>query len=91
MGYYYTMITTITGKNQVTVPAALARRANIHPGTRLDWELGDDAETLVVRVLPDAATLASQLRGSGRKYKQGGVNAVENLVRERGREDRERV
>lgn len=90
MGYSYSMITTITGKNQVTVPAALARQANIHPGTRLDWALAADKETLVAKVLPDPATVASHLRGSGRKYRQQGSSAVTNLVRERDREDRER-
>jgi AbrB family looped-hinge helix DNA binding protein len=89
MAYANAMITTITGKNQVTVPAALARLVNIHPGTRLDWELADE-ETLLVRVLPDPASLASQLCGSGRRYKRQGVDAVENLVRERERDDRER-
>ena len=84
------MITTITGKNQVTVPAAIVSRANIHPGTRLDWELGDSKGTLLVRVLPDTATVASQLRGCGRKYKRRDGSAVQNLVRERGSEDWER-
>lgn len=84
------MITTITGKNQVTVPAALAKRANIRPGTRLDWELGDSADALIVRVLPDTATVASQLRGRGRKYQRRATSAVRNLVRERALEERER-
>ena len=67
-----------------------ANQANIHPGTRLDWELSDEEGTLIVRVLPDAATVASQLCGNGRDYKRKGSNAVENLVRERAAEDRER-
>lgn len=84
------MITTITGKNQVTVPAAIVGRANIHPGTRLDWEQGEAEDTLIVHVLPDTATTASRLRGRGKKYKRHGSNAVQNLVREREREDQER-
>ena len=84
------MITTITGKNQVTVPAAIARRADIHPGTRLDWEMADTEGVLVVRVLPDPATLASAVCGRGRKYKRSDADAVRNLVSEREREDRER-
>lgn len=83
------MITTITGKNQVTVPAAIANQANIRPGMRLDWEISDEDEAkLIVRVLPDPATVASQLRGSGRRYRTSNKrSAVENLVRERSRED----
>jgi bifunctional DNA-binding transcriptional regulator/antitoxin component of YhaV-PrlF toxin-antitoxin module len=84
------MITTITGKNQVTVPAALATKAKVHPGTRLDWELSDEADTFVVHILPDAGTVASSLRGRGRQYRRRGTSAVRNLVRERAREDRER-
>lgn len=84
------MITTITGKNQVTVPAAIAAQTNMHPGTRLDWELAKQEGVLIVHVLPDPAELASGLRGSGRKYRRPGASAVGNLVRERAREDRER-
>jgi len=84
------MITTITGKNQVTVPAAIVSHADIHPGTRLDWEPGETKETIIVHVLPDAATIASRLKGRGKAYKRRGGSAVRNLVREREREDRER-
>ena len=84
------MITTITGKNQVTVPAALAVQAAVHSGTRLDWELAEGRDMFVVHILPDPATVASSLRGRGRKYRRGGASAVRKLVRERAREDRER-
>ena len=83
------MITTITGKNQITVPSAIVEKAHLHPGTRLDWEIGVEGQTLTVRVLPDIATLASQVRGSGRKHKKRGASAVANLIVERGRDDRE--
>jgi bifunctional DNA-binding transcriptional regulator/antitoxin component of YhaV-PrlF toxin-antitoxin module len=84
------MITTITGKNQVTVPAAIANRANIHLGTRLAWEQGENSDTIIVHVLPDKATIASQLRGCGKSFKRGGSSAVRNLVRERAHDDSER-
>ena len=81
------MITTITGKNQVTVPAALASRANIRAGTKLDWELGDTEDTLIVHVIPDPGTLAARLRGRGKRCKSREGSAVENLIAERTRED----
>jgi AbrB family looped-hinge helix DNA binding protein len=31
------MITTVAGKNQITIPAELARELDISPGTKLDW------------------------------------------------------
>jgi bifunctional DNA-binding transcriptional regulator/antitoxin component of YhaV-PrlF toxin-antitoxin module len=81
------MSTTVTGKNQVTVPASLASRANMRPGTRLDWELAESGDTLIVHVLPDTATGATRLRGSGRKHRRHGGSAVQNLVKERAQED----
>lgn len=36
------MITTITGKNQVTVPASIVSQYNMRAGTRLDWEPGEE-------------------------------------------------
>ena len=36
------MITTITGKNQITIPAKLAVQLNIQPGMRIDWSVNDD-------------------------------------------------
>lgn len=89
-GYSHSMITTVTGKNQVTVPVAIANHADIHPGTRLDWEPGETKDTIIVHVLPDAATIASRLRGRGKAYKRRGGSAVRNLAREREREDRGR-
>ncbi len=84
------MITTITGKNQVTVPAAIVKCANIHAGTRLSWEQGESSDTIIVHVLPDAGVLASRLRGAGKVFKRGNSSAVQNLVRERIRDDTER-
>jgi hypothetical protein len=89
MRHAFAMITTLTGKNQVTVPARLAVRANLHPGTRLDWELAESGDRLIAHVLPDVATLASRLRGAGRAHLRHGQTPVQNLIRERAREDRE--
>ena len=49
------MITTITGKNQVTVPAAIAAQTNMHPGTRLDWELAKQEGVLIEERVGDIA------------------------------------
>ena len=43
---------------------------------------------LIARVLPDTATLASELRGHGRKHRRDRGSAVGNLVRERAEEYR---
>jgi AbrB family looped-hinge helix DNA binding protein len=35
------MITTVTGKNQITIPAKLANQLGIQPGTRIEWSIGE--------------------------------------------------
>ncbi len=80
------MITTVTGKNQVTVPSEIAQKAHIHRGTRLEWSPTDRDDVLQVRVLPDRATLASRLRGRGKQKARLGAGAVERLIQERDRE-----
>jgi AbrB family looped-hinge helix DNA binding protein len=82
------MITTVTGKNQVTIPAELARELDITPGTRLDWAKGD-AGILVVRIVPSRAELARRLAGRGRKYLRKGIDPIRALVEDRSREDSE--
>lgn len=84
------MITTVTGKNRVTVPAGIATGEEIRPGTKLDWELTDVAHVLRVRVLPDPARLAATLEGHGKRFLREGHSPVEALIREREREDEER-
>ncbi len=50
------MITTVTGKNQITIPAELARELDIAPGTRLDWAKGETG-VLIVKIIPNRAEL----------------------------------
>ena len=98
------MITTITGKNQITVPSAIVEKAHLHPGTRLDWEIGVEGQTLggrhIVGCDGEKSTIlrlplnrmcraTAKVRGSGRKHKKRGASAVANLIVERGRDDRE--
>ena len=82
------MITTVTGKNQITIPAELARELDISPGTRLDWsKRGHD--TAIVRIVPNRSELARRLAGRGRKYLRAGVNPIQDLIDDRVREDKE--
>ena len=81
------MITRITGKNQVTVPAEIVGKAGLRPGTRLDWRTTDREGVLEVLVLPDIATLASGLRGRGNSFRRHDGSAVDRLLREREQEE----
>jgi len=84
------MITTVTGRNQVTVPADIAAKTGIRAGARLDWELTDDAGVLRVRILPDPARIATSLEGRGKRFLTGGKNPVDSLIHSRESEDLER-
>jgi bifunctional DNA-binding transcriptional regulator/antitoxin component of YhaV-PrlF toxin-antitoxin module len=85
--YYLSVITRITGKNQVTVPAEIVRKARLSHGTRLEWRLTDREDVLEVRVLPDQSSLAHALRGRGRKSLRKRGSAVDRLIAERRREN----
>lgn len=82
-----TMITTVTTKNMVTIPAALSRKMGITPGFRLDWqEPADGSSEVRVRIIPTRAVLARQLMGSAAKWSPE-RDAVRDLIEERAGED----
>jgi AbrB family looped-hinge helix DNA binding protein len=82
------MITTVTDKNQITIPAELARELDIAPGTRLDWAKGVHG-TLIVKIIPNRAELARRLAGRGRRHLRQGSKPIRDLVQDRVREDLE--
>ena len=67
------MTTTMTGHNQTTIPAKLAKRFSLKPGTRFEWREGLAPDEIVCRILPDASKLAAELRGAGKKYLKAAV------------------
>jgi len=80
------MITTVTGNNQVTIPAELARRFNIKAGTRLEWTSEADG-ALLVKPLPSRGELARRLAGIGQPWLKPGDDPIADLIRERVAED----
>lgn len=82
------MITTVTGKNQVTIPAELAREFNIKAGTQLEWTR-DEQGDLRVRPLPSRGELADRLQGFGRQWLAPGDDPIAGLIDERANEDAE--
>lgn len=76
------MITTVTQKNMVTIPAEVARRYGIRPGFRLAWQAQPDSDEIVVRVIPDRREMARRLLGAGRRFGPD-RDAVAELVAER--------
>jgi|GEM_PF-488681 len=68
MDYSFPMITTVTGKNQISIPAALAHELGLKPGSRIDWRRTAESDQMLCRVLPHPAEAAAGLRGAGRKH-----------------------
>jgi superfamily II DNA or RNA helicase/bifunctional DNA-binding transcriptional regulator/antitoxin component of YhaV-PrlF toxin-antitoxin module len=84
--YTRSMITTITGKNQVTLPAEIVRALELTPGTQLDWSIGPD-HTLIATPVLSRAQRAEALIGAGRRYLRPGSDPVRDLIVERQQDD----
>ncbi|HQV29457.1 MAG: AbrB/MazE/SpoVT family DNA-binding domain-containing protein [Anaerolineae bacterium] len=82
------MITTITGKNQVTLPAEIVKALALTPGTRLEWRIGPDG-SIVAQPRPSRARLAVAFLGSGRRLLKPGDDPVAELIAAREAEDAE--
>jgi bifunctional DNA-binding transcriptional regulator/antitoxin component of YhaV-PrlF toxin-antitoxin module len=80
MDFIFSMITTVTTKNMITIPAAISREFGIRPGYRLAWRT--HGQQLLVDVIPDRAGLADRLVGAGRRFSPE-RDAVRELVDER--------
>jgi len=80
------MITTVTGKNQVTIPAELARELNIKAGTQLDWSKDEDG-TLRVKPIPSRGELARRLAGIGAPWLKSGDDPIADLIHDRLADD----
>lgn len=78
------MTTTITGKNQVTLPAELVRELGWKPGTRLDWTKLEDG-TLVARPVPKRGEVLRKAMGMARGGP--GMDPVAELQRMQEAED----
>lgn len=81
------MITKVTGKNQVTIPAELARKYHIEPGARLEWLEGSRKDEIRVRVEPGPGEILKRVREIGAKYAGHGPDSAEVLRRMREEDD----
>ena len=78
------MTTTVTGRNQITVPSAIVARYALRPGTRIEWIAGPSEDEFRCRVVPDPAVMAQRLRGAGRRHLSPGQEyPLKALRRER--------
>ena len=77
---------TITGKNQITIPAAIVRALELTPGMQLEFEVSGE-RVLTVRPVLSRAELARQLQGKWRYLLAPGDDPIADLIREREQED----
>lgn len=84
------MITTVTGKNQITIPAKIAASAGIQPGTRIDWTVDADG-TLRGELLPSRSELARKAAGMGRPWLAQGEDPIAQLIKEREEADLDEI
>lgn len=83
------MITTVTGRNQVTIPAEVVKRAGLRTGSRLDWSFDEKRRELHVKIQVSRGELARRIMGAGRKYLKPGEDPVADLIGEREQDDAE--
>lgn len=83
-----TIISTVTGKNQITIPAALARELNIESGMQVEWEINEDRQLVISPVL----SREEKLRQIEEKWKDlfpPDSDPIGDLIRERELDDME--
>ena len=83
MEYYFPMITTVTGKNQITIPAAIANRIGLKNGSRIDWQLSSKPDEIRCIVLPEPSVIAASLRGAGKRFLKPGQDPSAALLAQR--------
>ena len=83
-------MTTLTGKNQVTLPAGLVAELGLERGARVEWSVDKKHGRLIGKVQPSRAQLLARAREIGRKSRRDGQDSAVELARWREREDTER-
>lgn len=73
---------TITGKNQITIPAVVVRALHIEPGMQLEFELGEE-RTVLVRPVLSRAERVKQLEEKWQPLFPPGSDPIGDLIRER--------
>ena len=84
-------ITQVTGKNQVTIPAAVTRRYGITAGARLEWRPGARKDEISIRIQPGPAATLHMIRELGDQYVARVPEAAGVLREMRAQEDARRL
>jgi AbrB family looped-hinge helix DNA binding protein len=82
------ILATITGKNQISIPAAIVRELQLEPGMRLEFEVGEE-RTIIMRPVLSRGELARRIQGKWQLLFPPGSDPIGDLIRERDEEDAE--
>jgi len=81
------MTTTLTGKNQITVPAEITRKLGLTAGAQFEWALGDRPDRITITIKPTRKQLLQRVRELGRKAKRPGVDEIAEFAKWREADD----
>ena len=82
------IVATVTGKNQITIPAAVVRALELEPGMKVEFEVGEERSV----IMRPALTRAERVRQIEEKWQRlfpPGSDPIGDLIRERVQEDEE--
>ena len=82
------ILATVTGKNQITIPAAVVRALELEPGMKVEFKLTGERSVIMQPVL-SRAELVRQLEGKWQHLLPPGSDPIGDLIREREQEDEE--
>ena len=83
--YLFSMTTTVTSKNMITIPMEIARKFGVKPGFSFDWFDTGRPDEIAIRVIPDRKELSRRLKGAGKSYSPL-RDSVHELLQERSEE-----
>lgn len=81
------MVTTVTGKRQITIPVEIASVLNIEAGTQIEWTANKERKTATFTVRPGRKETLARCRQIGREYRDKGESASILLERERSQDE----
>ena len=64
-----TLVTTVTERGQVSIPAEIRKQLGLGPGERLEWEVVSDQECRVRRSAGRSVAGAEAMRGFARRFR----------------------
>ena len=76
------MISSLTGKNQVTIPVAISREMGMEVGSRLEWMIGPEPGTILIRVQPSRQQKLARIRQIGKAYRDADLLGQLEMDRE---------